>query len=252
MKHSLLFIYIFLSCSTLFAQGGGIQTEPKRMSLAQFQTGGYMPFGDMGKKYGVNASVGFAYAYKTKSNLLFGADFNYLFGNNVKNQDQLFKELRISTGQIIGINEEFVNALILERGYATGFYGGKIFNIIGPNTNSGLVIKIGINYFEHRTHIETREDKYSPLQGEYVKGYDRKIAGLAINEFIGYQHFSNSRLANFFIGFDIYQGFTTDYRSYNIDLMQKTNNDYFDLLIGIKAGWVIPIYKRVSNTFYID
>lgn len=251
MKQLLLFSFFILTFFGLFGQGS-VADSTLRMSLFQFQGGFHQPFGDMGDKYGTNAAVGFSYAYKTGKNILLGADFNYLFGNNVKDANDLFRELRISTGQVIGINEEFVNTLILERGYAGGFYVGKIFGNIGPNPNSGIVVKLGLNYFEHRTYIETREDDYPPLEGEYLKGYDRKIAGLALYEFVGYQHFSNNRYANFFAGFDFYQGFTTDYRSYNIDLMQKTNSDYFDMLIGIRVGWVIPVYKQVSNKFYLN
>lgn len=251
MKHLILLSIFILAFFGLFGQGS-VADSTLRMSLSQFQGGFHQPFGDMGDKYGTNASVGFSYAYKTGKNILLGADFNYLFGNNVKDADNLFRELRLSTGQVVGINDEFVNALILERGYAGGFYVGKIFGNIGPNPNSGIVVKLGLNYFEHRTYIETRQDDYPPLEGEYLKGYDRKIAGLALYEFVGYQHFSNNRYANFFAGFDFYQGFTTDYRSYNIDLTQKTNSNYFDVLIGFRVGWVIPIYKQVSNKFYLN
>ena len=251
MKHHLLLSIFILAFSSLFGQGS-VADSTLRMSLFQFQGGFHQPFGDMADKYGTNASVGFSYAYKSGKNILLGADFNFLFGNTVKDAHNLFRELRISTGQIIGINEEFVNPLVLERGYAAGFYVGKIFGNFGANPNSGIVVKLGLNYFEHRTYIETRQDEYPPLEGEYLKGYDRKIAGLALYEFIGYQHFSNNRYANFFAGFDFYQGFTTDYRSYNFDLMQKTNSDYFDMLIGFRIGWVIPVYKQVSNKFYLD
>ena len=251
MKKQVLIILFIFSVSGLFSQGSVVDST-LRMSLFQFQGGVHQPFGDMADKYGANASVGFSYAYKTGKNFLFGADFNFLFGNTVKDQNELFRALRNSNGQVVGINEEFVNPLILERGYAAGFYIGKIFDVIGPNPNSGIVVKVGLEYLEHRTRIETRQDEYPPLDGEYLKGYDRKIAGLAIYEFIGYQHFSNKRYANFFAGFDFYQGFTTDYRSYNFDQMQKTNSDYFDVLIGFRAGWVIPIYKRFANKFYIN
>lgn len=251
MKKQVLIILFIFSVSGLFSQGSVVDST-LRMSLFQFQGGVHQPYGDMADKYGTSASVGFSYAYKTGKNFLFGADFNFLFGNTVKDESELFHALRNSNGQVIGINQEAINPLILERGYAMGFYAGKIFDVIGPNPNSGIVVKIGLEYLEHRTRIETRQDEYPPLEGDYLKGYDRKIAGLALYEFVGYQHFGNNRYANFFAGFDFYQGFTTDYRSYNFDQMQKTNSDYFDVLIGFRAGWVIPIYKRVANKFYIN
>lgn len=231
---------------------GSVSDTTLAMSLFQFQGGFHQPFGDMADLYGTNAHVGFSYAYKTRKNLLFGADFLFLFGNDVKNADLVASSLRLSNGEIVGIDGEYINELILQRGFTAGFYVGKIFPIIGPNPNSGLELRLGLDYLEHRTWIELREDDYAPLEGEYRKGYDRKRAGLATYQFIGYRHFSNNRFANFFVGIDFYQGFTVDYRSYNFDDMSATDGNYFDLLIGLRIGWAIPAYKRYSDKFYIN
>jgi len=251
MKKQILIAILICSANAIFSQGSVADTT-LRMSLFQFQGGVHQPFGDMADKYGTSASVGFSYAYKTGKNILFGVDFNYLFGNNVKDANTIYHGLRLSNGKVVGIDSEFINALILERGYAAGFYVGKIFSGMGPNPNSGIVVKVGLEYFEHRTYIETRQDEYAPLEDDYLRNYDRKIAGLALYEFVGFQYFSNNRFANFFAGFDVYQGCTTDYRSYNVDLMQKTDNDYFDMLIGFRVGWVIPVYKQAANKFYFN
>lgn len=231
---------------------GTVSDDTLAMSLFQIQAGVHEPFGDMGELYGTGASVGFSFAVKTKNNWLWGSDFNFMFGDNVKNKDQIITELRNSAGQIIGINSESVNFLILQRGYSGGLYAGKILPFFGPNPNSGLVLKLGVDYFEHRTWIESRQDDIPPIEGEYRKGYDRKRAGFALYEFIGYQHFSDNRYANFFVGFECYQGFTVDYRSYNFDDMDYSDGEYFDLMVGFKVGWVIPVYKRVANKFYLD
>ena len=243
---------IFFSCISLSSNSqGDVRDSILRMSLFQFQGGYYYPGADMAERFGPNASIGFSYAYKTGKNILIGADFNYFFGDRVINKDALFHNLRNSDGNVIGIEGQVVNFVIQERGFATGFYAGKIFPVFGPNRNSGLVVKLGINYLEHRIHIETREDDIPPLEGEYLKGYDRKTAGFALNEFIGYQNFSNSRYINFFIGIDFYQGFTRSFRSYNIDLMESDQENRLDLLTGFKVGWVIPIYKQKDNSYYI-
>lgn len=251
MRILTLTMLLMAFCSTSFGQGK-VNEEPLRMSLFQFQFGGYAVGGDFAELYGGFASVGLSYAYKTKTNWLIGSDFNYFFGNDVKDANTRFRELRFSNGAVLGSEGEFVRVLVQMRGLSTGFYLGKIINIIGPNPNSGLVIKLGANYFEHRTWIESREDDIPPLEGDYLKGYDRKRAGIAAHQFIGYQHFSNSRFANFFAGFDFYQAFTTDYRTFNIDAIDYTNGDYVDFAVGFKVGWVIPIYKQVDDRFYIQ
>jgi hypothetical protein len=252
MKHLLIVAALLAVFQQARSQGGDVSEEPLAMSLFQFSGGFHVPFGDMADMYGMNAFAGISYAYKTKSNFLIGADFTYIFGNNVKDADDLLSEHRTSDGQIVGPEGEYINILILQRGFAAGFYVGKIWPIFGPNPNSGLVAKFGVNYLEHRTWIETRENTMPHLEGEYRKGYDRKRGGIATYQFIGYQHFSNSRYANFFAGIDIYQGFMTDYRTYNYDQRAYTNGNYFDILLGFRAGWVIPIYKQVNRDFYFN
>lgn len=251
IKRLLSLFFVLITIQFSYAQLS-VSDTTLAMSLFQFQGGFHGTGGDMGKMYGTHAFVGFSYAYKTKSNILLGFDGTFLFGNQVNNQDQLMAGIKTESGGIIGIEGEFVDVLVAMRGYTAGFYVGKIWPIFGPNPNSGLVAKIGLNYMEHRTYIEARQDDIPPIEGEYAKGYDRKRAGLALYEFIGYQHFSNSRFANFYVGLDFYQGFTTDYRSYNFDDMAPTNGDYFDTMIGFRVGWVIPVYRQVADKFYID
>lgn len=221
------------------------------MTLFQFQFGGYVPFGDMAELYGPFGSGGISVGRKTKSNFIFGADFNYFFGTQVHDADTRFSELRFENGMVLGNEGEFIDVIVQKRGFAAGFYGGKIFNVFGPNPNSGLEIRLGVNFLEHRTWIESRMADIPPLEGEYRKGYDRKRAGFAAYQFIGYRNFSNSRFANFFVGVDFYQAFTVDYRTYNIDQMEFTDGEYFDFIVGIKAGWVIPIYKQLDERFYV-
>ena len=255
MKSEMRFRFLLLAALLAGVQPalgqGHISEEPLRMSLFQIHGGGLQPFGDVGELYGTYANAGLSYAYKSRTNVLIGADFNYLFGDQVKNEHNLMHELRTSAGHIINREGEFVNFLLQTRGFATGFFAGMIFPIIGPNDNSGLEVRFGVDYVEHRTRIETRQDHFPPLQGEMLKGFDRKRAGIGLTQFVGYQHFSNSGFANFFVGIDVIQGFTTDYRSFNIDERRRTNDDYFDLFVGVRAGWVLPVYRRMADKFYI-
>lgn len=251
MKHTFLSLLIALGAHGLWAQGN-VQKEPLSMSLFQFQIGGYTPGGDLDEWYGEFASVGFSYAYKTKSNWLLGADYNYLFSNRVNDANTRFRELRFANGMVLGNEGEFINVLVQWRGFTSGIYAGRIFSVIGPNPNSGIVVKFGINYMQHRTWIESREAEIPPLEGAYRGLYDRKRGGIALHQFIGYQNFSNSRMANFFIGFDIYQGFLSDQRPFNVDALEFTDRNYFDLAVGFKVGWVLPVYKQVDQRFYVQ
>jgi hypothetical protein len=43
------------------------------------------------------------------------------------------------------------------------------------------------------------------------------------------------------------QGFTQGMRDYQIDLEGPYRDKRVDMLLGIRVGWVIPIYRRAPN-----
>ena len=86
--------------------------------------------------------------------------------------------------------------------------------------------------------------------GDYAKGYDRLTDGISTNEFIGYMYIGNKRLLTFYAGFDFTQAWTRDRRGYNFDLHGPDNTKRFDMLSGIKVGWIIPIYRIAPDKYY--
>ena len=51
-----------------------------------------LPEGGLAKRFGGNSSIGGGFMIKTRSNWLFAAEGNYIFGNNVKNGNSLSEE----------------------------------------------------------------------------------------------------------------------------------------------------------------
>jgi hypothetical protein len=97
--------------------------------------------------------------------------------------------------------------------------------------------------FQHKIRIQDDPQVVvSSLAGDYKKGYDRLTNGLAITEFIGYQHFAKNRLINFYAGIELTQGFTQNRRDYNFDTFERDDAKRFDGLVGFKLGWVLPFY----------
>ena len=76
--------------------------------------------------------------------------------------------------------------------------------------------------------------------------------GLLLTEFIGYQHMSNNRLTNFYIGIEASQGLTRGMRDYQIDLMAPLKEKRLDLLFGLRLGWIIPVFRQAPQEFYIN
>ena len=78
--------------------------------------------------------------------------------------------------------------------------------------------------------------------------FDFKI----LKEFIGYQHMSNNRLTNFYIGIEASQGLTRGMRDYQIDLMGPYTDNKFDVYLGLRAGWFFPVLRKDPNEFYYN
>lgn len=216
-------------------------------------TGGFsLPGGDLADRFGWNSHVGGSLLFKTTQNWLFGVSSAFLFGNQVE-EDDVLDPLRTEGGAILDRNGEFADILLLQRGYTVFGHFGKQFPWWGPNPNSGFVFLAGLGFIEHRIRIQDNNGNTVPaLTGEYKKGYDRLTNGLGLRQEIGYHYLSNRRLVNFYVGLEVTQAFTRNRRSLNFDTRQTDTSDRFDLLYGLKAGWIIPLYKRVPREFYYD
>jgi hypothetical protein len=131
------------------------------------------------------------------------------------------------------------------RGMALMGIGGKIIPLgKKPNRNSGLLVTLGLGYIQHRISIDVRGDLTPQASGEYTKGYDRLTDGVAISQFVGYMFLGNNRKVNFMVGLEAMEGFTKNRRGYNYDTFQADTGDKFDVFIGLKAGWIFPIYGK--------
>ena len=221
------------------------------INMVSFSGGLQAPLGDLNDRFGANGTAGFAYHFKTNNNVLFGLEGNFLFGSNVDNSDSLAVDIRTEDGFFIDNNGAFASVLIQERGLDIRAVAGKIIPKFGPNPNSGILIKIGVGFLQHRIRFEARENVVPQIEGDSQKGYDRLTNGISISQFIGYQHFGDRKLINFYAGLELIEAFTQSRRDYNFDLMRKDDSERFDMLMGIKAGWVIPIYKRASDKYFI-
>ncbi len=208
--------------------------------------------GDMADRYGNNSTIGASFSIKTKSNWIFGVDFNYMFGNNVKIYDQIIRNIATSDGNVISQEGTFADVKMFERGFSTSFKFGKIIPIFNSNPNSGLLILGSAGYLQHGIRIEVANNNTPQLMDDYARGYDRLSNGLAVSEFVGYMYLSDRRLTNFYAGIEFTQGWTKSMRDYNFDTMQKDDKRYFDSLFGIKIGWIFPLYRRSPEKFYYN
>ena len=249
MKKVCVILFTLLLANTAFSQGE-ISKEKLLLTQVGVGIGYYLPLGDMGSRYSGAFRLGGGFNVKNRKNWTFGLDGGYLFNDAVRNPENYLLNMRTELGEVISQDGSFAEIIMNMRGLTLNASIGRVFDVIGPNPNSGIVVRFGVGYLQHKIHIEARRDDVPQFEEDMRQYYDQLTGGLTLNQFIGYQHLSNSRLTNFFVGIEAFQGFTRNLRNYNIDLGGKDDRQRFDGLLGLKAGWLLLIYKRKPQEFY--
>jgi hypothetical protein len=210
-----------------------------------------VPGGDMADRFGNNGSVGIGFHVKTKKNWYYGVQGTYIYGNRV-NEPGLMSNLYTSAGEILDNQGQVATIFIQQRGYCVTLNGGKLFDVLSPNPNSGILVYGGVGFMQHKIRIEHQEHEIRFLEDDYLKGYDRLTNGLCLYQFAGYSLMSNNRLVNFFVGVESYQGFTQGRRDLNFDTGLTDNAKRMDVLLGVRGGWVLHLYRRAPDEYYFD
>ncbi len=248
----LLFVVFTCFVAQVNAQDGlfSLERAPTRKGIVFGFNGGVdFPLGDMADRFGTSYRVGGEIFYKTKTNWLFGAKFDYLFGNKIK-EDSLMINISDPDGGFISQIGQRVGVNIFERGFLTGLEVGKIFPLGRTSGDNGIMTMTTVGLMQHKIFIRDRDDIISPLKGDYKKGYDRLTNGLFLEQYIGYVYYDPNSLVNFNIGLDIVAGFTKGRRDFLYDVMRTDNIARVDILFGIRAGWYLPIFRRKSEELF--
>jgi hypothetical protein len=187
--------------------------------------------------------------FKTKYNWILGVNGSYFFGNQIK--EELFENISTSKGEIITREGKLADIRLFERGFTVSGTIGRLITFQRPNPNSGLSVNFGFGFIQHKVRIEVINNDVPQLSKEYKKGYDRLSNGFLMTQSIGYMYLSNNRLANVYFGFDLMEGFTRNRRSFDYDSMQQDTHKRVDILFGARLAWILPLYKKAPQDFYI-
>lgn len=202
-----------------------------------------IPGGDLAERFGHNSNLGLSAAVKFKSNYSLGLEGSYLFGDKVLDRSVL-REMMTSNGVVVNQDGEPAAILLFERGYTISVFAGKVIPVVGPNPNSGILLKLGAGWMWHKLLIQHQNDVLPALEGDYLKGYDGLVAGPMGTFFVGYQHLGNNRLINFVVGFEVNVAFTRSLRPWDFAKGKADEGSRVDGLNGLRFGWTFPIYKR--------
>lgn len=208
------------------------------------------PGGDVAERYGNNSTLGGGVMYKTSKNYLFSLDANFLFGGNVKNADSILWMVETKNNVVIDGNGTYALYAIYERGFNMFISFGKTFKLLNVNPNTGISVMAGVGYLLHRMKIDNQHITAPQISGDYALGYDQLTGGFAFKESLSWFYMGNTRITNFSVGVEFQQAFTKSLRDWDLSTMQKDNNSYFDYFIGLKVGWMLPIYKRAPDKYY--
>ncbi len=205
-----------------------------------FEYGVQVPGGDLDERFGTNSRIGtHLEAILTNSKFLFGGETSFIFGTDVK--EDVLANLRTSDGEIIGNNRTFGDVLTRQRGMQLNAYLGKIFQLGKGKSLSGIKVTGGLGLLQHKIRIQDDSRTIAQLTGDYIKGYDRLTNGLSFNFFLGYQYLGSNRRINFLLGIDMTIANTQSRRDFDFATMMKDEQKRKDSLIGLKAGWILPI-----------
>jgi hypothetical protein len=249
MKRSFFFIFLFYSLTSIAQISIKDSCITIPMVSASFSL--QIPSGDLAKRFNNNASAGLSFLIKNKKNWIYGADWNYIFGKNPK-ENGILDSMTTQDGYIINQNGEYANVRLFERGFYSSLKFGKLFPVLSPNPNSGFFVLAGLGLLQHKIHIEDIGNQTPQLTADYRKGYDRLTNGLALSEFVGYSYFGSNKLVNFFAGVEMIQAWTQSRRSFDYDLRKKDTQHRKDFLNGFRAGWILPLYKRTPQKYYYN
>lgn len=219
-----------------------------------YAAGGYdIAAGDMTTRFGNNFEIGGGFMFKTKKNWIYALDCSFLTGSTVK--ENPLDSLLTREGMLIGEDGLNADVRISERGIKLPvFKAGRVISMpIGKaSVNSGLMLMLGVGMLQHKINYEDVSGSVPQIRGEYKKGYDRLTNGLALTQNIGYLYLNRKNHANFFLTLEFTQAFTKSRREFNFNTRQKDTSERVDLLFGLKAGWIFPVYKKRPDDYYYN
>ncbi len=207
-----------------------------------------MPGGDLSSRFGYNMNVGMPIMYKFRNGIIVGVEGNYFFGKTVK--EDVLSIMRNKDGTITSSQGDPAKIRFNERGWMISAVGGKVFNLLSANKNSGVFVLFGVGYMQHKVKLIDVGRNVPQIFGDKIKGYDRLTGGICISQTIGYLFMAKNKLANIYFGFEAFEAFTKGLRGYQYDLMHDDSKARVDILYGFRLGWMLPIYKKAPKEFY--
>lgn len=207
------------------------------------------PFGNMADRFGFNNLFGMQIAYKLKKNWLIAVEGNFLFGTKLRD-NYVLDNISTTTGQFISQNNDLIRVRSQEQGCNIKVEFGKIIPFSTKYPDAGLLIMTGGGYLQHKIAINVKESSLPQLSKTYRKGYDRLCSGPIISQFIGGVFLARRKFISAYAGLQFDVGFTQNRRNFDFYSMQKLSEKRIDMFLGVRVGWIIPVFIQASEKEY--
>ena len=245
-------IIVILCLHAVFSYSQVNPGDTLNVSFTGINAGFHFPAADLGKRFGYNGSLGVDYTHLLKNRWIYQFSGDFIFGDQIKNETGVLSNIATEDGFVIDREGTLQKINIYERGFTLYASAGKLFPAFNYNPNTGIVVLAGLGYMQHQYRFEIENNNTPQLDGDYVKGYDHRCGGPSLRQFVGYFHLGNTRKINYYVGLDIKEAFTFSMRPYYFNEMKVADEKRFDMMAGIKFGWILPLYKKTQSTFYYE
>ena len=204
------------------------------------------PIGHVSQRFGFDNFFGMELLYKTNKNWLVGANGGFIYGTQSK-QNYVFSNIATSTGQFITQYNDLSSIRPEEHGFNVQFTFGKIFPFSQKYPDMGLLIFTGLGMVQDKIAVSLKAAELPQLSPQYRKGYDRMCNGPVISQFIGGNYMLRRKFVSGYAGLQVNLSYTQNQRPYDFYTMGKLNDKGVDVFIGLKVGWVIPVFLQASE-----
>jgi len=224
----------------------GAAAAPLNISSVQTHLGLLIPAGDLSKRFGPAGQVGLEINRIVGGKWLFGGSFTHLFSHSVREQD-IFSNISTESGNVITRDGVFEDYRLRLFGWLMTARVGRLIPLNPSRPNQGLSLELGVGALQHKIRIETPVLNSPQLSADYKRGYDRLSNGLCVSPSLGYLHYSANRRINYFVRLEGHIAQTRNRRTVNYDTGLPDHRLRRDALWGIRAGWILPLYRRAEK-----
>jgi hypothetical protein len=206
---------------------------------------------------------------KSHANWTVDVGFNYMFGSKIRKAPRdilgdiwFAHTVNANTSIPVIFNGAGHNQLVLTYEGRYLHFCTSVGKIIPLDRwkNSGLWVKIGVGYMEHKIHFTDPNHFFIQIanikgKNRYRFGYDQRSSGIALNQFFGYLFMQKRRVLSFYVGVELWEIFSKpnrgyifvgEYAGYTADLPRQ-----FSGMVGARLGWLLPFHeKKRITTFY--